>query len=267
MSNKPSGKSYSFWALFNLYDVCPFSYGLAKDEHADGVRFPDKLIQPTFLGTVFHKLMEEKIRKVWSWKDCRMELPGLTRLVADEEHRYTASTRRCSLTTKHIFELLDELNPLAKKLIGGAVKAEENVGAEIAPGVRIHGRVDLIGQLPLSSGKLVNYTVDYKCGRSLNPKVATQCVFYHLCGAPNKAFVIYPVLNEVKPVDISPKRKEKIRVKAIQLVEGVESGNREQNLKACARCFYGKYKVNDTVRQCPGYVEKLKEWKEYYGNN
>lgn len=145
--------------------------------------------------------------------------------------------------------------------------AEEYFGAEIAKGVRIHGRVDLVGKLAVSSGRLVPYTVDYKCSKSPSPKVTTQCIFYHLCGAPKKAFVIYPVRNEVKKINVTPEKAESVRTEALRLIEGVESGDRSKNLKSCARCFFGKYEVNGEQRVCSGYSEKLKEWREYYAHN
>lgn len=183
-------------------------------------------------GSVFHRLMELKIKEKWDWPTTYKMLARVTASIRDEFEPGEVST-------DELKQVLLELAPVVMRLpkssfllhMEGIKKAEKKLRGEMNGHVLV-GRTDANGEVPEET-----YYIDWKLGNA--PQSASrQLAFYHLIEPVDAAYTFNPMSGIVKKARLGARRMQDLRGEVLRLIDGIESRDFSKNHKGCSYCYY-----------------------------
>lgn len=231
----PSPPGFSFWQLFSLYKSCPYSYKIAfLGRQRPAIKDRMRLIHLTFRGAVFHDLMEHKVFNQWDWSETLKKIEEvwqgtLTRSVGAEVSPV--------LATQVLLEISSSvermINSEHRRVFDSIVEAEKPIYSELKGNI-IKGRVDAVGALE----NVGSFYLDWKLQDTVSSTASKQLAFYCVVNPVDKAFVYYPMLDELKPVRLSEKRLVFLKEEVIQIINAIKRNHFPKTYSRCKFCFY-----------------------------
>lgn len=225
-------KSYSFWALFNLFDKCPFSFHLGAELGIRPRIERPKLNKAIIEGAVFHHVMENKTRQNKTWRDLIVLIEeAFVNIRARDDLQF--SKQRETQVRKEMYRLFAAtLRGDFREYLDCITKTEHTVRG-LFKGVQLKGRIDALGTKDTRK-----FMADYKLNETASSGGSRQLAFYSLIEPVDDAFVYYPKMTLAKKVTLSPKRLDKLGEKVLELVDRIEKGDRSKKMGGCMFCNY-----------------------------
>lgn len=251
---------FSWWTLYELFKKCPYSYHLARERGIQG-GLPEKLKTRTFVGALFHTIMEKRTKHDLTWEKARMlnEIGG--RKILKKEFGEAYTERRASKAVKIVNDDIVKVGQNSEIVaVLNRINFAEKTFERVVNGIKLKGRIDA-GNLDYRP----TFILDFKLFKK--PSGGTrQVTFYTIVvGGVDKAFVLYPEMPFLREIAIRPEYVESVKMDSIELAEDLLSGNRKPNLKSCSFCYYKRACEHGRVeseRKRRAIIAKIRESKQ-----